>query len=120
MMKMTYATRSCELAIADDCRFRFDVPCSYEDCTIRYAVCRFFSKAGVLQRDCTYKSWQKRLRSGKKSRKALRFSYIVPAAVLELPGAWAQISGTIDAVGVTVRYLKLSNNHPASIQFPRS
>ncbi len=108
IMKMIYETRACGLSVAKHFHFRFDVPCDYEEATVRYAVCRFFTKTHVLQKKCTYESWQKRLLSGKKRRKKMHFSFVVPASAMELPGMQAQITGTIDAIGVTIHYLEVS------------
>jgi len=107
-MKMTYAAKSCEFSVAKNFKFRVEVPCDYEESTIRYAVCRFFSKAYILQKKFTYESWQKRLLPGKEARKASHFSFVIPASAMELPGKWVQINGTINAIGVTIRYLRVS------------
>ncbi len=107
-MKLIYEARACGLSVSKNFNFHFDVPCDYEEATVRYAVCRFFAKTRILQKKCTYESWQKRLLSGKKGRKKLHFSFVVPASAMELPGVQAQITGTIDAIGVTIHFVKVS------------
>ncbi|MBO5199201.1 MAG: hypothetical protein J6B85_11910 [Lachnospiraceae bacterium] len=110
-MKMNYGSRVCEFSVAHDFTFSSCVRCYYEKDTICYAVRRFFRKSGRIRRDCTYESWQIRLAKGK-SRRQHRFSYLIPAILMELPGAWIRLSGTIDARGVTVQRLEILSRYP--------
>ncbi len=110
-MKMTYQSLACEFAIAPDFTFRSDVPCELEPDTVRYAVRRFFCKSGRIRRDCTLASWQLRLASPRRRRPA-RWSYILPAALLELSGAWARVHISVTAEGVQVHRLALLRQLP--------
>lgn len=110
-MKMTYKSLACEIAIAPDFTFHSSVPCDLEPDTIRYAVRRFFCKSSRICRDCTLASWRLRLASPRR-RRPERWNYILPAALLELPGAWARVTVSVTAVGVQVHRVTLLRQLP--------
>lgn len=110
-MKMTYNSLACEIAIAPDFTFHSSVPCDLEPDTVRYAVRRFFCKSSRICRDCTWASWQLRLVSARQ-RRPVRWTYSLPAALLELPGAWARVTVSVSAVGVQVHRVALLQQYP--------
>lgn len=105
-----YATQ-CQISPARDLRFYSQVPCSLEPETIAYAVCRFFTKSAHMCRFCVSESYRMRLASGK-GRRAKRCRATLPAVLMDLPGSWAQVRFTIDAVGVTVQEVRLLRCYP--------
>lgn len=109
-MKMTYEGAACEITASENFRFSSHVPCSLELDSILYAVCRFFQKSKKLRRDCIFESWQ--LRIIKASRKKKRHTYVIPAMLMELPGAWAEVHIMIDSSGVAIQQVKLLQQHP--------
>lgn len=110
-MKMTCNSLACEIAIAPDFTFHSSVPCDLEPDTVRYAVRRFFCKSGRICHDCTWASWQLRL-AGSRRRRPQRWSYVLPAVLLELPGAWARVTVSVNAVGVQVHRVALLREYP--------
>lgn len=114
-MKMKNGTgenvTQCQITAAKDLRIYTQVPCSLESETIAYAVCRFFTKSTGLSRFCVSESYRMRL-VHRKSHKARRCRSILPAILMELPGNWAQIRFSIDAVGVTIREVSLLKRYP--------
>lgn len=110
-MKMTYSAGTCEITTAQEFFFHSEVPCNLEPDTIRYAVCRVFQKNRTLRRHGVYQSWQMRV-SGAHARKRCRHTYLVPAALMELPGSWAQMTALVDGTGVTVECLELLREFP--------
>ncbi len=111
-MKMTYGALTCAFAVSEHLAVMSEVPISYDDRTVGYAVRRFFLHCEKLHKECTFQSWKLRVAKGK-ARKRQHFHYILPAALLELPGRWVRISGIIDAVGVTVDRVRIMNRFAA-------
>lgn len=107
---MTYEGAACEITASENFHFFSHVPCSLELDSILYAVCRFFQKSKKLRRDCIFESWQ--LRIIKASRKKKRHTYVIPAMLMELPGAWAEVHIMIDSSGVAIQQVKLLQQHP--------
>ena len=112
-MKICYENRACELSIPADMRFCTPVRCDLEPDTVRYAVRRLFTRCAALRGDCIARSWQLRVATGR-ARRSRRVRYLLRAAMLELPGAWARLTVFIDAAGVTVQQLELLDTLPAS------
>lgn len=110
-MKMTCNSLACEIAIAPDFTFHSGVPCDLEPAAVQYAVRRFFCKSGRICHDCTWASWQLRLTSPRR-RRPQRWSYVLPAVLLELPGAWARVTVSVNAVGVQVHRVALLREYP--------
>ena len=96
----------CQISPAKELRFFSQVPCDLELDTVAYAVCRFFVKSPAMCRLCAPESYRIRLATGRK-RKAQRHKCLLPAPLLELPGGWARIYYTVDAIGVTVQEVSL-------------
>ncbi|MCD8188706.1 MAG: hypothetical protein LUD78_00530 [Clostridiales bacterium] len=81
--------------------------------TVRYAVRRYLNHSDTLRRRLAQASYRLRLASGGKGGKAQRLRCVVPARVLELPGNWAELRVTVNARGVTVTQLRLTQDYPA-------
>lgn len=109
-MKMTNGSISCEVSVASDDVFVSYVPCSYGKNTAFYAARRFFVRCGKIRRECTCLS--RHLRFGQGRQKKILFSYLIPAILMELPGEWARVTGTVSAEGVELRKVELFPNHP--------
>lgn len=116
-MIMRYGTDEhaicCRITPAKELRFFAQVPCHPELDTVGYAVCRFFRKNPSLCRTCAGESYRIRLSSGR-SRKSRRHQCLLPAFLLELPGGWADIRYTVDAIGVTVQEVRLLKDYPGA------
>ncbi len=110
-MKMIYGSLACEVSAASDFSFSSQVTCSYERDTVRYAAELFLRRSTKFRRACTYESWQIRIAKGKERRKH-RFAYLIPAVLMELPGAWVRITGSIDAVGVKIERMEILKAYP--------
>lgn len=111
-MKLKYGAKCCEFSVANNFAILSRVPCEYDRETICYAVQRLFHKSERLCRSCTLESWQLRLAKGN-ARKRHPFAYVIPAALMELPGAWIRLSGMIDAGGVTVYKIEILTHYPS-------
>ncbi len=110
-MKMTNGPISCEVSVASDDVFVSYVPCHFGKNTVFYAARRFFVRCGKIRRECTCES--RRLRLSRGRQKKIPFSYLIPAVLMELPGEWARVSGTVSAEGVELRKVELFPNHPS-------
>ena len=106
MKKMYYQNVACEVAVVDNYSFVSEVECEYEKDTVAYAVELFFIRSPRFRRECTYESWQLRISKGT-ARKAHKFTYLVPAILMELPGEWVRLSGEICPIGVKVKKVEL-------------
>lgn len=106
MKKMNYGSLKCTISVAENYTLHSQHPCEYGRDTVAYAVERFFVYCKRFCKACTQESWQFRIAKGK-TQKSRRFQYLVPAALMELPGNWVQISGTINAIGVTVEKVEI-------------
>lgn len=111
MKKMSYQNVMCEVEVVAGAAIRTAVPCAYGKSTIGYAVERFFARSRLFSRECTRECWEIRLAKGK-ARRAREFSYFVPAVLMELPGQWVHLAGTIDVVGVHIDRVELLKTHP--------
>lgn len=111
MKKMIYGSIACEVTLAEDYNFFTEVPCEYEKDTITYAVELFFTKCRRFRRECTYQSWQHRIAKGK-ARRPEKFTYLVPAILMELPGEWVRLAGNIDEAGLKIQKVELLKEHP--------
>ena len=79
--------------------------------TIRYAVCRFFSRTPALCRAYAWESYQLRLARGK-GRRPRRHRCTIPAPLMELPAGWVQVRFQVDPTGVTIRQISLTADYP--------
>lgn len=111
-MKIVWENTACTLSADPQMRVHSELPCSLEPDTLRYAACRVFQKVPRLRRETARLSWQLRLARGS-ARRGVRGSYLLPAAWLGLPGAWARVCILVDPQGVTVRRLELLRDKPA-------
>lgn len=109
-MKMTNGSIACEISVASDVVFVSYVSCSYDKDTVFYAARRFFVRCGKLRRECTCES--RRLRLGKGRKTKIPFCYLIPAVLMELPGEWVRVTGTINVEGVELRKVEIFPNHP--------
>lgn len=106
MKKMIYNNVVCEVEVSEDYNFRTEVSCEYRKDTIAYAVELFLTKCRRFCRECTYESWKLRIAKGKK-RPSRNFTYLIPAALMELPGGWVRLTGNIDEAGVIIKKVEL-------------
>ncbi len=109
MKKMICGTRVCEVTVINNYSLESGISARLERDTVKYAVERYFSRSEKYRRKCTYESWQMRLAKGKQ-RKNHAFSYLIPAALMELPGRWVMVSGMIDAAGVKINQVEIITN----------
>ena len=114
MKKMIYGAISCEVTAAENCTYNCHIPCDYHKETVIYAAEHFFLRCEKTLRECTHESWRLRIAKGKK--KHSKFTYVVPAVLMELPGNWVRISCDIDAVGDTIRKIELLREHPCFME----
>ena len=108
---MIYGSIVCEVTVAENYNFFTEVPCEYEKDTIAYAVEHFFTRCRRFRRECTYQSWQHRIAKGKAKRPE-KFTYLIPAILMELPGGWVRLAGKIDVTGVRIHKVELLKEHP--------
>ncbi|KIR01927.1 hypothetical protein P261_00741 [Lachnospiraceae bacterium TWA4] len=119
-MKMTYESMVCEVAVVEDLTYITRVHCEYQRDVIAYAVKQFFAHCKPICKECTKASFKLRVAKGKKARRPKGFVYMVPAILMELPGEWVKISGTIDEVGVLVRRVEILQEHPSfNVEFKK-
>lgn len=111
MKKMIYGSIVCEVTVAENYNFFTEVACEYEKDTIAYAVELFFTKCRRFRRECTYQSWQHRIAKGR-ARQPEKFSYLIPAVLMELPGGWVRLDGNIDEDGLKIQKVELLKEHP--------
>lgn len=111
MKKMEYQNTICEVEVVSDAVIRKGVPCGYENDTIAYAVERFFTQCKRFRRECTKECWEIRVAKGK-NRHARSFSYLIPSVLMELPGGWVRLAGSINAAGVHIKKIELLSTHP--------
>lgn len=111
MKKMKYQNMICEVEVVSDASVRTAVPCQYGKETVTYAVERFLTGCSRFRRECTRECWEIRVAKGK-DRRTRAFSYFIPSVLMELPGEWVHLAGTIDAAGVHVRRVELLSTHP--------
>nr|WP_294672888.1 hypothetical protein [uncultured Blautia sp.] len=110
MRKITYETLSCTVKITKNFKVYTQVPCEYPKATIAYAAERFFANSVKFRESCTRESWELRFAKGKKNSKD--FSYVIPAALMELPGSWVRMQGGINPEGVNIESVELFKVHP--------
>ena len=101
-----------ELCAAPKLRFRSDGPCDLGMEALRYAVCRFISRNPRLAGYYAAQSCALRFESARKDRKPKTFRCTAPAALLELPGAWAELRIRVDPDCITVTSLSLTDSYP--------
>ena len=101
-----------ELNAASDMKLRCSVPCDLGMDAIRYAVCRFISHNPKLSGFYAAQSCALRFENDRKARKPKTFRCTAPAALLELPGAWAVLRIRVDPEAVTVTSLELTDTYP--------
>lgn len=106
MKKIVNGSLVCEFKVDDNFSFYSEVDCEYENDTIRYAVEKFFAHAEDFNKSCTRQSWECRIAKRRNDRKR-KFSYVVAASSMELPGTWVQVMGQIDQIGACVRKVKI-------------
>ena len=110
MKKLEFANIVCQVAVTENYRFVSWVPCDYEKDTIAYAVESFFHQSKRFRQECTLESWH--IRTEKSKEKSHKFSYIIPAFLMELPGNWVRLTGKITAFGVQIWKVELLREHP--------
>ena len=110
MKKLEFANIVCEIAVTEKYRFVSEVYCDYEKDTIAYAVESFFRKSKRFCRECTLESWQ--IRTAKSKERVHKFSYVIRASLMELPGNWVRLTGNITATGVQIWKIELLIEHP--------
>ena len=81
--------------------------------TVGYAVCRFLCHNEGLSRALVRQSYDLRFAKGKGAR-SVRRQWVVPAVLLELPGAWVRFSCIVTAKGVTVTRVCLLKEYPGA------
>ena len=114
MMTLTSAACSCQLETAKDIRFHGGaVGGDLLPESAGYAVCRFLRSSSALRGVLVRESYRLRLASGK-GRRTVRRCFVAPAALMELPGAWARVTLNITATGVTVTGMYLCEEYPTS------
>lgn len=111
MRKITNGTLACEILVTDTCTIRAAATCPYGRSTIAYAVERFLAHSPRFREECTSATWQVRL-GGRRKGAARTFHYVIPAALMELPGSWVSLSGEIDPAGVKIRRVDLLTRYP--------
>lgn len=110
MKKFEFANIVCEVSVTESYKLFSEVVCEYERDTIAYAVERFFCYSSRFRRECTLESWQIRTEKGRE--RAHKFTYLIPAVFLELPGSWVRLNGEINAAGVKIWKVELLSEHP--------
>lgn len=117
MMKMTYGTGwsavSCQINADINLRVENRLAGFLDADTVRYAVCRFFTKTPSLCRTYAWESYQLRLARGK-GRRPHRHCCAIPAPLMELPAGWVQVRFQVDPVGVSIRQIVLTPEYPGS------
>ena len=111
MKKMNYGSYVCEVTVAANYVLKTSGNYEYDKDTVAYAIERFFSRCQKFLRTCIFESCQIRLSKGK-ARKNKKFTYLVPAVLMELPGNWIRMSGEITPIGVCVKKAELLEEHP--------
>lgn len=112
-MTMTSGACSCVLETAKDIHFNADrsggdlLPES-----AGYAVCRFLRSSSALRGTLVRESYRLRIADGK-GRKTVRRSFVAPGALMELPGAWVQVTLSVTPSGVTVTGVRLCEAYPS-------
>ena len=110
MKKINYGSFVCEVSVDPDYMLLKHGLCDYERDTIAYAVESFFRKSKRFCRECTLESWQ--IRTAKSKERVHKFSYVIPASLMELPGNWVRLTGNITATGVQIWKIELLIEHP--------
>ena len=105
-MKIKFNALACKVTVDQNATFVKPEGYEYENDTIAYAVKHFISKSERFREECTTTSWQLRVAKGKQARPR-RFTYYIPAVLMELPGDWVTVSGRIDGHGVNVKYISI-------------
>lgn len=111
MKKMKYGNMACEVSVTENYTFYSEVTCEYEKDVIAYAVEHFFSSSTRFCKECAYESWKIRLAKAKEKKSHL-FTYLVPAALMELPGSWVSLAGYINSAGVHISKVELLKEYP--------
>ncbi len=110
-MKMTYGSLGCTLSVSNNLFFEAPQNFDYEKDVVAYAVKRFFANSKDFRRDFNIESWEFRFAKGKE-KKWRKFTYVIPAILMELPGAWVKVSGSVDAKGVEVQRVEVLEEYP--------
>lgn len=115
-MKLVSRTAShsvtCQIEAAKELRLRTQTPCALLPESVGYAACRFLRSSSALRHSLAEESYRLRLAKGR-ARRTLRRSIVAPAALMELPGSWAQVSLTVTPIGVTVTGVRLCEEYPS-------
>lgn len=115
-MKLVSRTAShsvtCQIEATKELRFRTQTQCALLPESVGYAACRFLRSSPTLSHSLAEESYRLRLAKGQK-RRTLRHSIVAPAALMELPGSWAQVSLTVSPIGVTVTGVRLCEEYPS-------
>lgn len=117
--KNTCCPVTVELTAAPDLRFRSEVPCDLCPEAIRYAACRFIARSPRLAGFYAAQSCSLRFESGRRARRPRTFRCTAPAALLELPGAWAELRVRVDAETVKITALSLTAAYPRAAEKAR-
>jgi hypothetical protein len=113
-MTLTSAAYSCALETAKDIRFHGGVRgADLLPESAGYAACRFLRSSSALRGVLVRESYQLRIASGK-GRRTVRRCFVAPAALMELPSAWARVTLNITATGVAVTGVFLCEEYPHS------
>lgn len=111
--KTAASTCTCQLQAAKELHFSSCVDCLLAVESVGYAACRFIRRSPALRHTLTQESYRLRLAKGRERRKQYH-SFVAPAALMELPGAWVSVRLTVDPEGVTVEGMSLSEEYPYS------
>ena len=111
MKKIKYENVACEVSVVENFHFLSEVDCEYEKDTVAYAVELFFAQSSRFRRECSYECWQLRTLKGK-ARQPRKFTYLIPALLMELPGTWVRLTGEINPVGVKIKKVELLEDYP--------
>ena len=115
-MKMTsgsgYGALGCALKVSDNLKVSSEVDCGeLAEETIGYAVCRFLMHSRLACDRYVTLSYHKRFGRGKR-RVPCCCHLELPASALGLPGKWASIVLSVDAIGVVVESVSLCAERP--------
>ena len=102
---------SCSPAAGRGFRFSAPVSCGYGSETALYAACRYLRHDERTAHELVAESYRLRF-AGKGARRSTRRTLLLPAALMELPCAWARLRVSVDREGVRVESLELFERFP--------
>lgn len=79
---------------------------------VEYAALRFLARDARLFHYYASESCKLRFAKGKAARRAKTFRCTAPAILMELPGAWVQLTIRIDSEAITVTKIELLSAYP--------